>query len=82
MFIATCRPQSGSSAGAKGDSSDNISLRGSLLVYSGPIVYKHFVPTGLRTQVICFVAFDKSKTLTNQYPLTRFLFDLRVLKVV
>src|SRR5258708_25252804 len=51
MFIATDDPtRDPSSVGAKSEPPDNISLLRSLASYLEHIVYKHFVPTGLRPQ--------------------------------
>ena len=48
MFIATANPNNASSGGAKCDSPDIFRCPGACPIIPGFIVYKHFVPTGLR----------------------------------
>ncbi len=69
MFIATVRPDEPSSVGARCDLPDKISLLRSLAHHFGPLVYKHFVPTGLRRafQQAVFVTMDKNHSLTEHY---------------
>ena len=72
MFIATADPTDPSSVGARCDSPDIFRSYGACPIIWGSIVYKHFVPTGLRSSFSTkqFVTRDKSNTLTGTLPTT------------